>query len=275
MTVPFFFTGVTTVGNLLSTDDFQGAVGGKVGSALSTMVYEGSTWGATLTGAEFVPPSEQPPDFIGAGDGAARATAGVLSVPYPLDIDTGDYLILHAMVADATTAISFADFGSPISGPDAHAAGTDYRDWLFVKVASGSETGNADSNNIGASILRMARIYCFRGVDTGGTPYEALGVSPSASSTTVQDYDLTTLGTNRLACNFFGIPNDSAIAAFTGETGGDWVEAVAEYTTDLGTDGCLQLQISDMPTAGTIAGGTTTISTSERVQRYKLALLPV
>jgi hypothetical protein len=46
-------------------------------------------------------------------------------------------------------------------------------------------------------------------------------------------------------------------------SGGTWVEAVAEYATATGTDGCIQLQTADMASAGTINGGTYTMLASD------------
>ena len=89
----------------------------------------------------------------------------------------------------------------------------------------------------------------------GSTPNGA------ATSTTVADTGVTTLGADRLALNFVGITDDaSGLAAFAGETGGDWTLATAIYETATGTDATLGLMQAAMPTAGTINGGTDTIT---------------
>lgn len=54
---------------------------------------------------------------------------------------------------------------------------------------------------------------------------------------------------------FVALDNNPAMAPFTGETGGDWNEPVAEFASALGSNFSLQLQIAPMPSGGTIAGG--------------------
>ena len=44
---------------------------------------------------------------------------------------------------------------------------------------------------------------------------------------------VTTSGSNRLALNFIGISDNSTLGAFTGESGGDWIEAVAGFSTNI------------------------------------------
>jgi hypothetical protein len=79
------------------------------------------------------------------------------------------------------------------------------------------------------------------------------------TSTTVSDTGVTTLGPDRLALQLVAANDNIAIDAFVGETGGDWVEAAAEYADSAGTDGMVQLQTAAMATAGTIDGGSDTV----------------
>ena len=54
---------------------------------------------------------------------------------------------------------------------------------------------------------------------------------------------MTTTAAGRLALQFVAVNDDLAVGPFTGMTGGIWVEAVAEFASATGTDGCIQLQI--------------------------------
>jgi hypothetical protein len=83
------------------------------------------------------------------------------------------------------------------------------------------------------------------------------------SSVTVADIAVITNGTDRLACQFVAIGANQATASFTGETGGDWTEAEAEYATATGATATLQLQTASVAAAGTIDGGTQTISSAD------------
>lgn len=83
-----------------------------------------------------------------------------------------------------------------------------------------------------------------------------------ATSATAADTGVTTLGVDRLALNFVAVNNDNPIAEFSGQSGGTWVERY-EYPDSAGTDGCLQLQTAAMASAGTIDGGTASITNSD------------
>ena len=224
--------------------------------------------------AAYVPPVvQEPPNFVAAGTGASRASNGVLQVPYPDGVQADDYLLMHVYFDHGSSNITFSGW-TTLSGPNAHTGGNQ-RDWLLAKVATGTESGTtADSSDVISSSMRMARIYAFRGVDVVGTPYEDLSVRATASSTTLDDFDVTTTGSNRLAINLCSIPDDLAMDVFAGQSGGTWIEPVSEYTTIAGTDGALQIQIADKVAAGVIGGGSMTLSEAELALCYKLALLP-
>jgi hypothetical protein len=70
------------------------------------------------------------------------------------------------------------------------------------------------------------------------------------------------------------INDDNPVDAFTGQTGGTWAETVAEYATQSGTDGCIQIQTATMTAAGTISGGTASITDVDAWGSVAFALLP-
>lgn len=93
---------------------------------------------------------------------------------------------------------------------------------------------------------------------TAGTATNGKGTSTTCSDTSVQ-----TLGDGRLALNFVAIGifvTLSGLAAFAGMTGGTWALATAIYETTTGTDGCIGLMSASMASAGTIDGGSDTIT---------------
>jgi hypothetical protein len=117
-----------------------------------------------------------------------------------------------------------------------------------------------------------ARIYEFSGVVLGTTNLtigENVGGSGgglyrgvAGTSTTPGDADVVTGGVSRLALNFLIIQGAQAVGDWTSETGGDWTEAIAEYTHSTGNGATMQLQTASMPTAGTISGGVMTITSA-------------
>jgi hypothetical protein len=87
---------------------------------------------------------------------------------------------------------------------------------------------------------------------------------------------VTTSGGGRMAVSFVSVENDISVGSFTGESGGDWTEAVSEYTFNGDNDLCMQLQIATMASAGTISGGSyDTGSTSYRWGVRAFALIPL
>jgi hypothetical protein len=125
------------------------------------------------------------------------------------------------------------------------------------------------------------RVYVFSGASTstdlahviengtrGGT------VVSTGTSNTAADASVTSLGPDRLAINLLAIDDDNPVGAFTGQTGGTWAETVAEYATATGTDGCIQIQTATITAAGTIDGGTASITDSDNWGVVGFALLP-
>lgn len=117
-----------------------------------------------------------------------------------------------------------------------------------------------------------ARMYEFSGANTGTTLADVVengsaGVAAngSATSATVADTAVTTLGPNRLALNFIAVNDDNQadLTAMTGETGGDWTYPVAAYGNSLGTDGAVALVTATIASTGTINGGSDAMAVSD------------
>jgi hypothetical protein len=113
------------------------------------------------------------------------------------------------------------------------------------------------------------RFYEFQDVSTGTTLATVIEngsagatVNSTGTSATASDASVQTLGTDRLAVNFVAVNDDNAIAQFSGQSGGTWTET-AEYAEPSGTDGAIQLQRAAMASAGTIDGGTASITDSD------------
>lgn len=139
-------------------------------------------------------------------------------------------------------------------------------------VITGSNTGGDDV---------YVRVYVFSGVSASTSLTKVIeNGSPGATvvatgtSDTAADADVTTLGPERLVVNLLAINDDNPVGAFSGQTGGTWAETVAEYATASGTDGCIQIQTATMNTAGTIGGGSASITDPDAWGVVGFALLP-
>jgi hypothetical protein len=111
------------------------------------------------------------------------------------------------------------------------------------------------------------RFYEFTDCSTGTTLATVIEnatagsfVNGAATSATCADTGVTTIGVDRLACNFGAINDDlSGIAVFAGATGGTWAHFQL-FEDSTGTDGTVFFEDAAMPTAGTIDGGTDAIT---------------
>lgn len=175
--------------------------------------------------------------------------------------------------AGAMTRGGGASVGNPLAGTMVPAFGRATATTVSVVV-----------NAPGSGEDIYCRLYEFSGVrtDTGATTAaicengaDADGITFSnGTSSTIADVAVTTNGSDRLAVNLVGVNDDNALDAFTGMTGGTWAEAVAEYLDATGTDGSIGIQIADMPSAGTIDGGTDAMAVSDGWGVLGFALIP-
>lgn len=113
----------------------------------------------------------------------------------------------------------------------------------------------------------FANAHRFRDVSLGTAIADVIENSTAGAasngvgtSTTVSDTAVVTLGSNRLAVNLVGINDDATgIAAFAGASGGTWAMSNS-FESATGTDGTVSLMTAPMPSAGTIDGGSDTIT---------------
>lgn len=144
--------------------------------------------------------------------------------------------------------------------------GTNSQGFIYAGRAAAGGTVSFDIT-VGASGNDLFIVlYEFSGVVAGATVndvFENGGVQfagDAATNTTVLDNAVITNGSNRLALQFVWLVSNQAVGSFTGESGGDWTEAVAEFASSSGATVTMQLQKAPMAAAGTIDGGSLTVS---------------
>jgi hypothetical protein len=194
--------------------------------------------------------------YVGAGTGSASSASPyypynpTYPMPaYPSGLQANDLILLQVTVRDTTNTPTTPAGFTLLYGPDSTGTG---RQWVYYKFATGTESGTI-TITIGGSSSKMARMYSFRNVALSS--FTEGGGFGSGYSSTINAPSVTTTDTNRLAVSFVFVNDDNAVDSFTGETGGDWAEAVSEFTTTEGSDGCVQLQTATMASARTISGG--------------------
>ena len=204
--------------------------------------------------------------FQAAGGGSG--TTGNPTPSYPSGLQSDDLILLQVTVRDTANTPTTPNGFTLLYGPDSTGTG---RQWIYYKFATGSESGTI-TVTIGGSSCKIARMYSFRNVALSS--FTEGGGFGSGSSSTLYAQSVTTTDTKRLAVSFVFINDNNAVGSFTGETGGNWGEAVSEYTTSAGSDGCVQLQTATMASAGTISGGSYSMSASDPWGVMAFALKP-
>ncbi len=147
-------------------------------------------------------------------------------------LNGGQYIYIGRSTAGGTCSLTVV---GGVSGADCY-----FRLYEFSGVNSGATLG---------SILET-------GAGTGAADWaNTLGTSTSIAQTV-----MITTGADELALNLVGINDDATgIAAFTGTSGGTWLMP-ASFESATGTDATVSLMTADMAAAGTISGGSATIT---------------
>lgn len=192
------------------------------------------------------------------GAGVSTETSGAALSPLcPATVDAGDILIAHVFWEGTATAPSTPS-GWELLGSSPYVIETTIaRHWVFGKIAAGTEDGSAIAfGSPAVTTQRAARIYSFAG-RTGGTILELVtGFAHLSHATDPQMPTVTTTIAGALAVALVAQNDNNALADPTGESGGNWVRAVTEYTVAL-TPGFSIGICTATPTGdpGTISGG--------------------
>lgn len=192
------------------------------------------------------------------GAGVSTQTSGAaLSPACPAVVDAGDILIGHVFWEGTATAPSTPSGWELLYGP-AVVQSTIGRHWVFGKVAAGTEDGTTVAfGNPAVTTQRAARIYSFSGRISGTILELVNGFSETSHATDPQMPTVITTEADNLAVALIAQNDNNTAGNATGETGGNWTEAVAEYVAALTPGLMLQIQTC-VPTAnpGTVTGGT-------------------
>lgn len=194
--------------------------------------------------------------YKSAGAGASTETSGAACSPAsPATVDAGDILIIHAYFEGTATAPSTPSGFTLLHGPEVIQS-TIGRHWIFGKIAAGTEGGAANALGTQAvTTMRSGRCYSFSGRVSGTITDLVLGFAATSNATDPQMPSVTTTVTGAIAAACVAQNDNNTAGDATGESGGDWTEAVAEYVAALTPGLMLQLQTAAMASPGTISGG--------------------
>jgi hypothetical protein len=203
-----------------------------------------------------VPNAITMPSFVAAGAGAVHAvTQNVLQVPMPAGIAAGD-VILMQLWSRTNGILPAAIDGWQVLEAD---YGGGSRDAIVLYRVVADATAEATQTILlsGTPNCVMGRTYAWRGI--GDISTIANQTNAASSSNAFVMPSITTSNSNRIAIFFGAADDDIAIAASTGESGGDWVEPTGEFRTSVGNNSTIFCQTADLASATTISGGSVSL----------------
>ncbi len=229
MTIPTWTlasTGTTDAGGAWAHAGVNSTIAGRI--AVLHIFQDGSASGTvTLTGMDA--------GRREALDGTADTLTSIGAFP----VGGASEAIQHLWIGRTVGGSAFPNYVGGNSGTDDI--------YIFEYVFNNGISGALGGTSLATVIENV----------TGGSTVNSTGTSATAS-----DASVTTTGSDRLALNFLGINDDNAFAGFTGESGGTWTTR-ASYAEPSGTDGAIYLIDAAMAAAGTIDGGTGSITASD------------
>jgi hypothetical protein len=191
------------------------------------------------------------------GAGVATETSGAALSPLcPVTVDAGDILIAHVFWEGTATAPSTPANWTLLDGPRVIET-TIARMWVFGKIADGTEDNAAVAfGNPAVTTQRGARVYSFSGRVGGSITNLVNGFAFLSHATDPQMPTVQTTMVGARAVALVAQNDNNTLGDATGETGGNWVEAVAEFVAALTPGLVMQIQTC-IPTAdpGTVSGG--------------------
>jgi hypothetical protein len=202
-------------------------------------------------------------EAAGTAQSGSVDTGFWVDLPYPSGIVAGNLLLaqIHTRGTVAGAQITLVKPSGwewvPGTGHDAVGGTSSARQSIFYKIATGTESGTVRfALTTGAAAPIIGRMFRFAG-NGPGAPFESV-VESTGTGTSISMPTTTTADDNRLAVAFKTVAANTTVSAPTGETGGDWVEPIAEFATTDGSGGVIAIFTAAKLTAGTISGGTST-----------------
>lgn len=195
--------------------------------------------------------------WASAGSGVATETSGAACSPLcPATVNAGDILIAEVYFEGTSTTPSTPSGWDLLSGP--HVIETTIgRMYVYGRIADGTEDGAAVAfGSQAVTTMRSGRIHRYTGRTAGTITELVRSFSFLSHATDPQMPSVTTTQAGALAVAHVVQNDNNALASATGESGGDWVEATAEFVSALTPGLVLQVQTCT-PTAdpGTVSGG--------------------
>lgn len=207
--------------------------------------------------------------YVGSGS-ASSGIGGSVTPSFPAGIQSGDLILVQSYHRSSGQTVPSAPSFYSVLFNDVD-AGPFTRQYIFSRIATGSESGTLAITNSGGGSLHMGRVHVFRGNKTSSFKE---GDGLQTTNSTIVSHAAIASRRGALAVCFVGFSDDApTLGAFTGASNGIWVERTEDTSTD-GDDGLIQLQTAMVQNTGTLSGGTYTTALTKVYIARSFAIIP-
>lgn len=204
--------------------------------------------------------------FGEAGTGAAQDTSSPLSVPYPANIVAGSFLVLHVLVqASASASITTPAGWTLVTGLNIAATA---RDFVYFKIADGSESGSLDVTFGGTSAEAFGRMYRF----SHGSGVEAASSASQTADTTIESEAVTSTVPLAMVVQCLTHLANATIAVILGSNA-SYSEAAAEFG-DANMPATISCQVATLATPTAVTSGSATAGSSAGHNAHGFVIKP-
>lgn len=230
------------------------------------------------------------PAFGAAGTASSAAASGTLAPAHPATVGNGDIALVIGIsrgtggnATETLHADAIADDwdylptggGTPgrfISASGNTAAVVGWRRCDGTEDSAAMAGGVTAAGTINTHFTVVVTFTAADGFATN--PFESLSLVEEDFDTSFAAPSITPTDVNRLGVSIFAaILNLLNLSAFTGESGGDFVE-VLDIETSTGGDATIQIQTADLSAGDPISGGSATSSSNTGGGLFGFALVP-
>lgn len=279
----YYFNDVSTGTTLATVIENGVALDTLLGTAATADSVQGASGTAEMLGQPFTPTASGNINQVSAILGTSSSPSDNLIIEIQSDSagsPSGTSLGNVATVAGGSLSTTLTTFTYSFT-PVAVTGGTQY--WLVFRRDGARDTtnyfriGDAGTTIDASAVGKASSSGTWSSL---GTTIHALvsgtagtAAYHSATTGTISDVAVTTLGPDRLALNFVGINDDNAIPVLSQATGQGWAEPTIEYADATGTDASIGIQgawpasISSGPGGGLLSVGAGT-TTEKQAQQF-------
>lgn len=207
--------------------------------------------------------------------GLGNSTTPVTCTPTVPSCALGNLLILGVVASTSGGSVHVTNFTVPSGWTELGNAGLSIRfsSSIIWKISDGTEGGTTPTTGFSFSATHgwtLAQVYCFTG-NFNGSPEASISLTGSSTSGTVPT-PYTTANDNDLLCCFYGSGSSNSTYGLISGSGASWTNQKTDV--DASNNLSCNLQTAPVATAGSVSGGSSTLTPTGQWQSIAFAIRP-